>query len=199
MNEWEKLQKGLLYFDLDDSLAEVRHHADDLLRLFNQTTYRDHELRLHLLRQILGSIGEQSSILPPFTCEFGKNISIRSNTFINNNFIAVDGGKIAIGSYVLIGPRVSIFTVNHPFLSAQRELGLCIAKPVSIGDHCWIGGDVTISPGAHIGNCCVIGCGSVVTGDIPDHSLAAGNPCRPIRTITEKDFLDLDSITGDMQ
>lgn len=195
MGEWEKMQQGLPYFDYGEDIFKIRHSANHYLRLFNQTTHNDADTRIELLKKIVADMKEGSRIMPPFQCEFGKNIYIGKDTFINHNCIAVDGGRITIGNNVLIGPRVSLFTVNHPLLPEQRRLGICIGEPITIGNDCWIGGDVTISPGTTIGNNCVIGCGSVVVHDIPDNSLAVGNPCKVLRSITEADSFDLSSMS----
>jgi len=123
----------------------------------------------------------------PFRCDFGYRISFGENFYANYNFIILDGAQVTIGDNVFIGPNCSIFAAGHPFQAKIRNEGLEYAWPISIGDSVWIGGHVSIIGGVTIGEGAVIGAGSVVTKDIPGNVLAAGNPCRVIRIITEED------------
>ena len=125
--------------------------------------------------------------MPPFACDYGNHISVGKNFFANYNCTLVDVGKITFGDNCLLAPNVSIYTAGHPLHPDSRNSGYEYGADVTIGSNVWIGGSVVITPGVHIGDCCVIGAGSVVTRDIPAWSLAACNPCRVIRPITEKD------------
>ncbi|MBQ1490372.1 MAG: sugar O-acetyltransferase [Blautia sp.] len=130
---------------------------------------------------------EELSIIPPFYCEYGTHIKIGKNFFANYNCVMIDVAQITIGDDCLLGPSVSIYTAGHPLHPKTRASGYEYGKSVTIGDRVWIGGGVIIVPGVHIGHDVVIGAGSVVTKDIPDMVVAAGNPCRVIRKITEDD------------
>lgn len=125
--------------------------------------------------------------MPPFACDYGNHISVGKNFFANYNCTLVDVGKITFGDNCLLAPNVSIYTAGHPLHPDSRNSGYEYGADVTIGSNVWIGGSVVITPGVHIGDCCVIGADSVMTRDIPAWSLAACNPCRVIRPITEKD------------
>ena len=126
-------------------------------------------------------------IVPPFSCDYGFHISVGNNVFINYNCTLSDVGKITLGDNCMLAPNVAIYTAGHPLHPASRNSGYEYGMDVTIGNNVWIGGSVVITPGVHIGDCCVIGAGSVVTKDVPAWSLAAGTPCRVIRRITEAD------------
>ncbi len=123
----------------------------------------------------------------PFYCDYGYNIEVGENFFANYNFTVLDVVRVKIGDYAMIAPNVAIYTAGHPLHPVARNSGYEYGSPVSIGDNVWIGGNVVINPGVRVGRNVVIGSGSVVTRDIPDNMLAAGNPCRVLRPITEAD------------
>ena len=137
---------------------------------------RDHE-----------GVGENLVIEPPFHCDYGSNIEVGENFFANYNLTILDVGKVKIGKNAQIAPNVSIYTAGHPVHPDSRNSGYEYGIDITIGDNVWIGGSSVINPGVTIGNNVVIGSGSVVTKDIPDNVIAAGNPCRVIRSITEED------------
>lgn len=139
------------------------------------------------IRRILGSAGENITILPPFRCDYGTNIKVGKNFFANYNFTVLDVASVTIGDNVFIAPNVSIYTAGHPVHPEARNSMFEYGLPVTIGDNCWIGGNVVICPDVTIGSGTVIGAGSVVTRDIPPNVVAAGNPCRVIREITDDD------------
>ncbi|MGN0695422.1 MAG: sugar O-acetyltransferase [Oscillospiraceae bacterium] len=139
------------------------------------------------LKNILGKYGENCTILPPFHCDYGFNISVGENFFANYDLTILDVGKVNIGENVMMGPGVSIYTAGHPVHYEARNTMYEYGIAVTIGDNCWIGGKAVICPGVTIGSGSVIGAGSVVTKDIPDNVIAAGNPCRVIRSITDED------------
>ena len=185
--EWEKMQDGEIYNDFDRDLFYRRVEAKRLFRRYNKTDDSETGERDSILRQLFKSVGENLWIEPDFRCEFGKNISIGNDVYINFGCVILDCGLVTIGSNTLIGPNVGIFTGNHTLDAEERANGGLIPKPVTIGKRVWICGNTTIVPGVSIGNDTVIGAGSVVTHDIPSGVLAAGNPCKVLRGLTESD------------
>lgn len=139
------------------------------------------------IRTIFGKTGKNCTVLPPFHADYGFNIEVGDNFFANYNLTVLDVAKVTIGDNVFIAPNVSIYTAGHPVHPEARNTMYEYGISVSIGSDCWIGGSVTICPGVHIGSGTVIGAGSVVTKDIPANVIAAGNPCRVIRPITDED------------
>ena len=192
MTEAEKMRQGLWYdANFDQELLDRRLRAEDLCYELNQTRPGDLERRAAILRTLIPELGENCSILSPFFADYGCYCRIGPGTFLNHNAYLMDGGGITIGAQGFIGPNCGMYTAVHPTLAQERNAGLERALPITIGDNCWIGADVTILPGVTIGPHAVIGGGSVVTRDIPGHVTAAGNPCRVLRPITEEDSIYL--------
>lgn len=188
MTEIEKMKAGMWYdANFDEQLIEERLQAEAWCYELNHTHPKDTEKREAILKVLLPWMEENCVILSPFMVDYGCYCKIGHDTFINHNAYLMDGGGITIGHHCFIGPNCGIYTAVHPILAEERNKGLEKALPVVIGDNCWIGGDVTILPGVTIGAHTVIGAGSVVTKDIPDHVVAVGNPCKVVRRITEKD------------
>ena len=187
MTEKKKMLSGMLYDCHDPELQADAAHSRMLTRLFNTTTEEQKDYRVSLLKQLFGSTGEHIHIEPPFRCDYGCNIFIGDKFYANFDCIILDVAKVTIGKNCLFGPRVCVYTPCHPIDAGERNSGLEYGKAVTIGDNVWIGGSAVINPGVTIGNNVVIGSGSVVTHDIPDNVVAAGNPCRVIRPITDKD------------
>ena len=187
MSEWNKMLKGEMYNDFSDELFQKRVEAKKLFRLYNQTDDDQTEKRYEIMKSLFKSVGKNVWIEPDFKCEFGKNISIGNDVYINFGCIILDCGEVTIGDNTLLGPNVGIYLANHAFDAQERINGGCFGKPVHIGSKVWIGGDVKILAGVTIGNNSIIGTGSVVTKDIPENVIAVGNPCRVLRKITEKD------------
>ena len=182
--------EGQLYDVFDSELAKIKDRTYGLVSELSKASYFDIEYVRLLSRQIVAKFGEDSYIVPPFRCDYGQNIYIGKNTYINYNCCFLDSAKIIIGDHVFMGPNCNIFTPCHPIHHELRKEKITeYARPVKIGSHTWIGGDVVITPGVTIGEHCVIGAGSVVTKDIPDYSIAVGNPCKVVRQITESDKL----------
>lgn len=181
---------GAMYNDLTDELVQARERAVLATDRYNASYGRPAEVRQALLRELLGQVGERAMFEPTFRCEFGFNISVGEDFYANFDCVMLDGGGITIGSQVLLGPRVSIYTTNHAADPAERAAGACYARPVVIGDAVWVGGDVTINPGVTIGDGAIIGSGSVVTRPVPAMTIAAGVPARVIREITDADRTD---------
>ena len=185
LSAWEKMQRDMVYDDFDRDLFNRRVEAKTILKKYKRPTDDDVEERKVLLKQLFGSVGENVYIEPNFACEFGKNIYIGNNVYINFGAVFLDCSRITIGNDVLIGPNVGMYSANHSLDPEERAQGALIGGRITIGDKVWIAGDVKIMPGVTIGEGAVVGCGSVVTRDVPPRTVAAGNPCRVIRQITE--------------
>ncbi|WP_018615125.1 sugar O-acetyltransferase [Segetibacter koreensis] len=181
--EKQKMLSGELYDATDQQLVNERRQARLLFKQFNDTTDDQQELRQQILKELIPSQGIGLWIEPPFFCDYGSNISVGDKVFFNFNCIVLDVMKVTIGSNVLFGPSVQIYTATHPMNWKERASGLEFAKPITIGSDVWIGGGVIICPGVTIGSRSVIGAGSVVTKDIPDDVFAAGNPCKPKKAL----------------
>lgn len=185
LTEREKMLSGQLYNALDPELTAARRRARDLVYDFNRTREADAELRLQILKQLLGKMGQNVWIEPPFYCDYGANISLGDNVFFNFNCVVLDVTPVEIGDRVLFGPNVQIYTATHPLDAETRRTGLEAGRPIRIGSDVWIGGSVVLCPGVTVGDRTVIGAGSVVTRDLPDGVFAAGNPCRVIRHLED--------------
>jgi maltose O-acetyltransferase len=170
----------------DGLLGEIRK-TKALLYRYNHTKPHKTKTLDRLIRKILGKTGNWVCVDQPFHCDFGTNISVGANFYANSNCTILDCGRVTIGDNVLFGPNVSVFTAGHPIHPESRRSRYQYGIEVSIGNDTWICGNVTINPGVRIGNNVVVASGSVVTKDIEDDALAAGNPCRVIRKITEAD------------
>lgn len=179
--EKAKMLRGELYIADDPELVAERLRAQELLHIFNGTPPRALAERRRQLTALLDRMAEDSTLLPPFRCDYGYNISIGRRTFINYDCIFLDCNRITLGDDVQIAPRVQIYTATHPIDATARRAGPEYALPVSIGDGAWLGGGVILCPGVTIGSNTVIGAGSVVTRSIPPGVVAAGNPCRILR------------------
>lgn len=187
MENWGKLQRGEVYNDFSEDLFVRRIRAKKLFRAYNQTRDEDVEERYKLLSELFKDVGQSVWIEPDFRCEYGSNISIGNQVYINFGCVILDCAAVTIGNSVLMGPNVGIYALNHALHPEERQQGSCQGKRVRIEDNVWLGGDVKILAGVTIGKGSVIGTGSIVTKDIPPNVIAAGNPCRIIREITEED------------
>ena len=145
------------------------------------------EYRIQILKELFGSTGEKIYIEPSFHCDYGSHIYIGEDFFANYDCIIIDVCDVKIGDRVFFGPRVGVYTAGHPIDAEVRGMHLEFGKPITIGNDVWIGANAVINPGVTIGNDVIIGSGAVVTKDIPDHVIAAGNPCKVLREITEED------------
>ncbi len=190
MTEKGKMLNGEFYNSRDPELLKLYHRARKLLKEYNNLDSELTKEREHILLELLGSKGSGVWIETPFFCDYGINISIGRNTFVNTNCMFQDNNKISIGENGLIAPYVQIYTATHPLKASERiiESGegsryMTAAKPVVIGDNVWIGGNAVIFPGTTVGNNVVIGAGSVVTKSIPDNVVAFGNPCEVKKAI----------------
>ncbi len=197
MNEKEKMISGKLYDPMMDGLPGMRIRAHDLCREFNRLSETD-EGRGQILKELLPRAAGSVYVQGPVQFDYGVFTTIGERTYVNFNFTCVDCAPVRIGQDVFFGPNVSILTPVHPMRWQERNdfrnvegnmTDLEYARPVVIGDNCWIAGNVTICGGVTIGSGSVIGAGSVVTRDIPENTFAAGVPCRAIREITEEDTI----------
>ena len=186
--EKEKAQRGELYdANYDVELLAERDICKDMGYEYNQLRPSRKAKRQQLIRKLFGKTGQNFLIEQPFYCDYGYNIEIGENFYANVNCVMLDGAKIHFGDNVFIAPHCGFYTAGHPLDVKQRNQGLEYAYPIRVGNNVWIGANVCVLPGVSIGNNCVIGAGSVVNKDIPDNSLAVGNPCKVIRTLTEED------------
>ncbi len=166
--------------------AEIRKGKEKCYR-YNALSPNDTEEQREILSSLLGKMGEEVIIVPPFWCDFGYNIEVGSRFYANHNFIVQDGAKVTFGDNVFIAPNCTITTAEHAIDPQMRAEGTEISKPVTVGNNVWIGVGATVLAGVTIGDNSVIGAGSVVTKDIPANVVAVGVPCRVLREITEAD------------
>ena len=187
MTEKEKRAQGLLYdANYNPEISQELLACKDICFQYNQILPSHEEERRALMKQLLGKTGEAFCI-QPFWCDFGYNIEIGENFYANHGCIILDGAKVTFGDNVFVAPNCGFHTAGHPLDVEQRNQGLEYAWPITVGDNVWIGANVTVLPGVTIGSGSVIGAGSVVNRDIPSGVIAAGNPCRVVREITEED------------
>ncbi|WP_152005692.1 sugar O-acetyltransferase [Desulfoluna spongiiphila] len=179
-SEKDKMLKGELYDASDTILLEERKKARELIHRLNYTEYGNDSTYRSILNTLLPNSATDIIIEPPFYCDYGYNIYSGSKVFFNFNCVLLDVMPIEIGSNVLFGPNVQVYTATHPVDAIRRREGLESAKPVTIDDDCWIGGNAVILPGVTIGKRCVIGSGAVVTKSIPSDVIVVGNPAKQI-------------------
>ncbi len=187
MTEKERMLSEKLYIADDKELAEDMKRSRRCTRMFNASTEDEYELRIQLIKALFQKTGENIWIEPPFHCDYGCHISVGDNFYANYDCIILDVCDVEIGDNVFLGPRVCIYTAGHPIDAGVRNQRLEFGKKVKIGNNVWIGGSTVLNPGVTIGDSVVVGSGSVVTKDIPSNVIAAGNPCRVIRKITQED------------
>lgn len=179
--EKEKMLAGEIYNCLDPDLAVERQQVKALVRSFN-TALTEVE-QIAALQQLLGRLGQNSMIEPPFYCSYGRHIFIGDNTYLNFGCTILDNNEVHLGHHVMIGPSVQIYTAAHALSATERIKGLETAKMIVIEDNVWIGGGAIILPGVVIGAEAVVGAGAVVTKDVAAYTVVAGNPARVIRTL----------------
>jgi maltose O-acetyltransferase len=176
VTEKEKMLAGEMYDPLDPVLCADRERARALLHRLNVSEYGDHPSRRPILAKLIPHAEPDVWVEPPFFCDYGYNIFVGERTFWNFNCVFLDVMAIRIGARCMIGPAVQIYTATHPRDWKVRSQGREFARPVTIGDDCWIGGAAVILPGVTIGHRCIIGAGAIVTRDVPDDSLALAAP-----------------------
>ena len=183
--KFANMATGKTYNDLDPILVAARDRSTVLTNEINAENDKEHKEQL--IRHLFGSAGVAPDLKPNFRCEFGRNIHVGDHFYANYDAVILDGAKVTIGDRVLFGPKVGLYTSNHSVDAREREIGGCIAKPITIGNRCWLAANVTVLPGVTIGDDVIIGAGSVVTHDIPSNVIAVGNPCHVLREITQAD------------
>ncbi|MBQ1958927.1 MAG: sugar O-acetyltransferase [Firmicutes bacterium] len=206
MTEEEKIFAGKMFDPRKKELKDIKHKAHEACRRYNQMDEYDPD-RLPIMKEILGSVGNTYYFQGPVQFNYGSHTFIGENFFANFNFTVMDDARVYIGDNVAIGPNVSLMATNHPLL-AQERMGMDAegrttmaeyAEDIHIGDNVWIACNTVVIGGVTIGKNCVIGAGSVVTKDIPEGYLAYGNPCRPVRPITEADSMKHLILPEDME
>ncbi len=200
MREYDRMIAGELYNPSEPELVALRTRARKLFKRYNDTTEDEQEERQKLLHELFGSHGQFIYCEPPLRFDYGIHTHVGDCFFSNFNFVVLDVAPVNIGKQCFIGPNVSLVTPVHPLVAEDRimrstpdggKMDYEYAKPITIGDNVWLASNVVVCGGVTIGDNTVIGAGSVVTRDIPANVLAAGNPCRVIRPITEKDRLPI--------
>ena len=186
MNNIERRDKELVYIS-DDSVFEEQKIARRLTQELNTADRSDFGAIKTIVKKLFGKADDTAFVNPPFYCDYGTHIEVGKNFFANYNCTFLDVGMIRIGDNVQMAPNVAIYTAGHPVHPATRNSAYEYGIDVTIGNNVWIGGNVVICPGVTIGDSAVIGAGSVVLKDVPAWTIAAGNPCRVIRKITEED------------
>ena len=183
----DEMMSGRLYDASNGELLDELYRAQELCQDYNALRITDFEGRARILGKLIGKAGQNLIVVSPFFCDYGSNIVVGDNVFINCYCVFLDEAKITIGSNVFIAPQCGFYTAGHPLSFELRRQKLEYSLPITIGDDVWIGGMVSVMPGVTIGSGSVIAGGSVVIDDIPSGVLAAGNPCRVIRKITPED------------
>jgi len=182
--EREKMLAGETYNCLDPDLEAERQKVRRLLRLFNLNESESE--RQTILRQLMGNIGQNSIIEPPFHCVYGQNIHIGDHVYLNVLCTILDCAEVRIGHHVMFGPAVQVYTAAHLLEPKGRIQGLEVAKPIVIEDNVWLGGGAILLPGVRIGRNAVVGAGAVVPRDVLANTVVAGNPAKMIRVIEEQ-------------
>lgn len=185
-NEWNRMINQKLYnpYKVGGDSFERVHAAQ---KKFNESEFWKDRTAFEELKKCFKTAPDDMALTPPVYFDHGNRVSFGKHFYANTDLTILDSNYVTFGDNVFLGPHVSIYTSGHPIDKDVRAMDLEYAKPVTIGNDVWIGGNVVINPGVTIGNDVVIASGSVVTKDIPDHVIAGGNPCRIIREITEKD------------
>ena len=183
--EREKMLAGDWYVSADPALVAARVRARQLVHRYNSSlpSLEPRGDRRALLEELLGACGRDVTIEPPFHCDYGDNISLGDEVFMNFQCVLLDCAAITIGAQAQLGPAVQLYTATHPMDAAERASGIEAAHPITIGARAWIGGGTIVLPGVTIGHDTVVGAGSVVTRDLPAGVVAVGNPCRVLRDV----------------
>lgn len=183
MTELEKLDAGLPYDFWDKEVNARKLRAIHLCARLNAMPQDDEAARIPVIRELFAAAGDDPSVGPNFSCDYGLHITVGKNFLTNYNVTILDIAPVTIGDYVMIGPNVLISTVGHPLSPKGRREHIGICKPVTIGNDVWIGGNAVILPGVTIGSNVVVGAGAVVTKDVPDNCVVAGVPARVVKTL----------------
>lgn len=182
-SEMDKMRDMEMFWNSDEEICRVKKHARSLADQYNLTTEDESEKRLAILKELLGDCDDEVNIRPNFHCDYGFNIHVGKKFFANYDCVMLDSAPITIGDYCLMGPKTCFYTVNHPLDVETRVANYVYARPITVGNNVWFGGNCVVLSGVTIGNNVVVGAGSVVTKDIPDNAVVAGNPAKIIRYI----------------
>jgi maltose O-acetyltransferase len=193
MTEKEKMIAGKVYNCFDEELSTALRKAKQLCHKYNDIFFEDGAAAKKIIDELLQAEHNDGYCVftPSFWCDYGFNIKVGKNFYSNHNLVILDCAEVCFGDNVFIGPNCGFYTAIHPIDAEQRKMEIEWAKPIKVGNDVWFGGSVTVLPGVTIGDNVVIGAGSVVVKDIPSGVVAVGNPCKPIRKITEADKLNL--------
>ncbi len=181
MTEKEKMIAGMWFDPHDAELTADRNRATRLMHRLNVQLCDHDDAYRAAMRELCPAM--EGFVRAPFHCDYGYNISAGEGTFINFDCVFIDLAPIRIGRHTLIGPKVQLLTAHHPFDATERATQREAGRPITVGDHCWLGGGAIVCPGVTIGDGCIVGAGAVVTKDLPSRSLAVGNPARVVRTL----------------
>lgn len=182
MTELEKMQNNMPYLAMDPEIVALQRQAAELVNRFNLCM--EEEERMEILQKLFGECNGTISVAPGFRCDFGFNIYAKGFLFVNYNCVFLDTSKITLGANTFIGPGTCLSCASHPIQAKERNQGYVCSQPITIGENVWIGANCTVRGGVTIGENTVIGGGSVVLKDVPANVVAAGNPCRVIREIS---------------
>lgn len=193
MTEKEKMIAGKVYICFDEELSTALRKAKQLCHKYNDIFFEDETAAKKIIDELLQAEHNDGYCVftPSFWCDYGFNVKVGKNFYSNHNLVILDCAEVRFGDNVFIGPNCGFYTAIHPIDAEQRKMKIEWAKPIKVGNDVWFGGSVTVLPGVTIGDNVVIGAGSVVVKDIPSGVVAVGNPCKPIRKITEADKLNL--------
>jgi maltose O-acetyltransferase len=179
----DRMLRGDLYQAGDPELTTGRHRCATFLERLNGLGNADRDARLEILRELLGSIGEETTIMSPFQCDYGDQITFGARCFMNFGATILDGAAVTIGDDVQFGPGVQLLTATHPVDASERAAGWEYARPIVIGNGAWLGGGAIVAPGITVGERTVVGAGAVVVRNLPSDVVAVGNPARVIREL----------------
>jgi len=181
--ERQKMLAGERYDPSDPELRRMRKQARRLTEAYNRTTVDDLDERRRVLRDLLGSVGADSYVEPPFRCDYGDHISVGTEFYANFDCVILDVCPVDIGARCLFAPSVHIYTATHSLSAAERRTGVEYGKPVTVGDDVWLGGQAVLTPGVTVGDAAVVGAGAVVTEDVPAKTVVQGNPATVVRQL----------------
>lgn len=181
--EKEKMVAGELYNPADPELLKGREEARRKVRIYNQTLESEEEKRTKLLKELLGSTGENIKMEPNIRFDYGYNTYVGENFYANFDCTILDVCEVRFGDNCMLGPGVQVYTATHPLNPNERNSGIEYAKPITFGNNVWIGGSAVINPGVTVGDNVVIASGAVVTKDVPDNVVVGGNPAKVIKQI----------------
>ncbi len=177
----DRMLAGQEYMADDPDLRTDGRRAAELTARYNAEP--EHARRTELLTELFGSVGVNTTIRPELRCDYGYNVTVGANVFVNWGAVFLDVGRITVGDFVQIGPNCQFLTATHPLDVGRRREGWEGSAPITLADDVWLGGGVIVLPGVTIGAGTVVGAGAVVTRDLPAGVLAVGNPARVVRQL----------------